>query len=168
MAHERYKRLSPEEHARRRERTRQWEAKAWRDPVWREKLRAKNREQYLKVRNDPERWAQRRADQRMAKRLKREREGAPRPPVRPETYARRYGSGYGNGAELPADPLRSIVERAIEELGNKAVLARLSGVPERRLYALVNGESQNVSLPVADKLCVALQIPLSLVYQEAV
>jgi len=45
-------------------------------------------------------------------------------------------------------------------------LARLSGVPARSIYRIRTGESRHVSLASADKLCVAIGVPLALLYPE--
>ena len=46
-------------------------------------------------------------------------------------------------------------------------LADLSGVSERRIYAILHGEQDAVHVDTADKLCTALAVPLALVYPEA-
>ena len=45
-------------------------------------------------------------------------------------------------------------------------LARRSGVSARRIWGLRNGESRRVRIDVADKLAVALGLPLSTLYPE--
>jgi hypothetical protein len=48
--------------------------------------------------------------------------------------------------------------------GSQRALARKSGVPPRQLYRIESGESRRVQLNVADRLALALGIPLELLY----
>jgi hypothetical protein len=44
------------------------------------------------------------------------------------------------------------------------LLAKQSGVSQRALYRLRYGESKHVRIDIADKLCVAIGVPLSVLY----
>jgi hypothetical protein len=65
---------------------------------------------------------------------------------------------------LGPDPLLDEIERWP---GTHRQLAQLAGVPERSLDRIIHGDVRHVRLDVADKLAVALGIPLSLIYVDA-
>jgi hypothetical protein len=98
-------------------------------------------------------------------RLQREREGRPLPALSVPEYHERYGRGYGRSTQLPAAPLRPLIERALES-ESEVELGRRAAVADRRLREILTGK-QNISLVTADRLCVALGFTLSVVYQEA-
>ena len=50
--------------------------------------------------------------------------------------------------------------------GELSSLARASGVPERTIGRILSGESRHVRIDVADKLAVAMGVPLALLYVE--
>lgn len=133
-----------------------------------EKMTEANRKWREKVRQDPERWRELRENRRIAYRLRRERKGLPvRKPMSEEAYNARYGTGFGRAATLPAEALRDHVVNAATAMGSREEFARLAGVSDRRLQDMVNGVTHRVSLVNADKLCVALGIPLHELVEEA-
>jgi DNA-binding Xre family transcriptional regulator len=102
---------------------------------------------------------------RLADRMRRERQGRPRPPVDAALYAVRYGKGYGRVAVVPAAPLLPFVVYALAH-ETEAELAERTGISPKRIQDMLNG-APNIALVTADKLCVALGYTLSLVYPEA-
>lgn len=102
---------------------------------------------------------------RMWLRLRREREGRPLPVLSVEEYTGRYGHGYGQATRLPAAPLVPLIRRALHS-ETELELAYRAEVSERRVREILSGK-ELVSLVTADRLCVALGVALSLVYQEA-
>jgi hypothetical protein len=61
----------------------------------------------------------------------------------------------GGRAEYPVAPLAALIRewlKSDQEDRTLANFAFLSSVPERRLYAILNGEQQNVTLGVADDI----------------
>jgi hypothetical protein len=63
---------------------------------------------------------------------------------------------------LPPDPL----VKEIVRFNNYRELSKKSGVPERSIRRLVDGESRRVRLDLADKIAHALDIPLELLYRD--
>jgi hypothetical protein len=141
--------------------SRRWQA---RNP---DAVYAAERRRWDKVRADPERYARAKEDARMRYRLRRERAGSPSKPLSEATYLRLYGTGVSKARSklVPVEPLLPLLSAAVELHGEVAV-ARASGVPERRLFDLLHRRSRNVSIISADKLCVYLDHPFSLVYAE--
>ena len=159
----------PEYRERERARQRDYARKRWQaDPEWRAhraRIVAEYRERMRKER--PERWVQWLEGQRMANRMRAELRGRPIPPVSEKAYAKRYGNGWGKSTRVPAQPLRDLIGDFVD--GETLVLSRLAqmaGVSDKRLRDLMNGQ-RTVTLRNADKICVALEIPLALVYPEA-
>ena len=64
---------------------------------------------------------------------------------------------------LPREPLVAVL-RPLN--GQRKQLARRAGVTERTVTRLMTGESKRVRLDVADKLAVALGIPLATIYRK--
>lgn len=64
---------------------------------------------------------------------------------------------------LPPEPLLAEIDRSGV---NTEELARMSGVPARSVFRFRSGESQHVRLDVADKIAVALKVPLALIYGD--
>jgi transcriptional regulator with XRE-family HTH domain len=62
---------------------------------------------------------------------------------------------------LPRDP---IVHELRRRRGELTTIALKSGVPERTITRLLSGESRRVRIDVADKLAVALGVPLATLY----
>lgn len=91
-------------------------------------------------------------------------------PMTAEEYAEAYGSGVaGHGHLVAAAPLREAIVNWLasgdKRQRNVRTLAAVAGVSERRIYAALH-EQERVSLRLADHVCVAIELPLSLVYME--
>lgn len=114
---------------------------------------------------DPRRKAARNEAARLNYRLRREREGKPPRPLSVKTYNERYGYDYGRRAKLPAEPLRNLLIRTMRQM-SRAEIERRTGVPERRYFALLDGQ-RTVTVSTADRLCVGLNVPLTMIYPEA-
>lgn len=138
-----------------------------------------------KIRKDPKRWAQHKEDIRIYHRLYRERKGVPLRPVSIERY--RNGNGKTTFAKgknhLDASVLAPYIEQWLSENsgGDPGVrftrwhgrtpagveqLAERAQVPSRRIFAILHGEQENVLRATADALCVAMAVPLALLYPE--
>jgi hypothetical protein len=125
---------------------------------------------------------------RMAYRLRAWTQGRQVSQVPERDYLVRYGNGSGGKAKglLPAAPLRERVFKWLDPpdligevtgmstgmggyhalaLHTRTRLSELSGVHERRIYDLLSG-SDRISLRNADRICVAIDVPLSLLYPE--
>lgn len=126
---------------------------------------------------DPVFADERRVAQRMNATLARRAAGvAPRGP-----YRLANGDGWhdspapsGRYALLDATPLLIHVrawlrqysaEHRCDDRGIRG-LARLSGVPDRRIRALVNGHAARLHVHTADRLAVAIGLPLSAIYTD--
>lgn len=145
---------------------------------------------WRKVREDPVRWAQRKADQRMNYRLRKMREGTPVNPVSEKSYAKKNGRpGLARGARtLPTAPLAVAIlawlggntgvpltngEHGVKRAEYDVLFAagfdqlgELCGMPGRTLRAIAHGERETLRYETADRICVALNLPLSLVYSD--
>lgn len=132
---------------------------------WKERNRDKQREYerraYRKAVRSKRGRADQREKQRMWRRLKRERDGNPLPPVPMEQWVKSYGAD--NTGRLPVEPLVSILR---QQKLSTTELEHKTGVPARRFYGLMIGESQHVSVSVADRICLGLDLPLAVVYPE--
>lgn len=64
---------------------------------------------------------------------------------------------------LPPEPLLAEIDRSGL---NAEELASMAGVPARSVFRFRSGESQHVRLDVADKIAVALNVPLTLIYGD--
>ncbi|HTE61069.1 MAG TPA: helix-turn-helix transcriptional regulator [Solirubrobacteraceae bacterium] len=96
-----------------------------------------------------------------------ERAGHAVEPVSDTEWKREYnGDGWGRATRVPAAPLRPHLRDCVRMTSEES-LAERAGVSTRRIGALLRGEQESVSLVVADRLCVAVGLPLSLVYQDA-
>lgn len=62
------------------------------------------------------------------------------------------------GEALPFSPIRTFIEDAVNKYG-KAEIERLTGIPQRRLYASLSGEQDNLTLRSIDRLCTGLGHP---------
>jgi hypothetical protein len=129
----------------------------------RERRRARNAE-YRKQRKvkrgpaDPE-------THRMGNRLRAEQAGRWIEPVAPEVYARRYGTGRGaRQPHLPADPLLPL----LADVFDPGAIAEAAGLSDSFVERIIHGRIKAVAVPDADRLCIALGLPLTLVYPDAV
>lgn len=59
-------------------------------------------------------------------------------------------------AYVPADRLRPLVLAWLGKHGSLKSLARLSGIPERTLWALLHGERATVRFSTADRILIAI------------
>lgn len=66
-----------------------------------------------------------------------------------------------NARRLPVGPIASILREA-----DLAAIANLSGVPDRTLRRIVTGEFSKLNLDLVDRLCMAVDIPLPILYPE--
>jgi hypothetical protein len=128
-------------------------------------VRIHEQRRYERMRADPERYARFKGDQRMRYRLRRERAGAAPPPLSVESYVERYGTGFGKAPTVPAEPLAPLLRSALAEV-SEASFARESDVSPRRIRDIVSGVATRVSLVNADKLCVYLGLPFTLIYGD--
>lgn len=111
-------------------------------------------------------------------------------PARDWPASSRRGGGAGNGSSgtLPIEPLIAVLEAyargwylehgvtdadvqgvsvqltARRRIGPWRELATLANVPERRIWGIRHGEYRRVSTVTADRLCVALDVPLETIY----
>jgi hypothetical protein len=78
---------------------------------------------------------------------------------------------------LPVQPLALEMQRYLAVVGNGLLmsgdhgfgidgLARTAGVPPRSVSRLLTGESRHVRIDLADKLAVAIDVPLALIYGD--
>lgn len=163
-------RARPENREIARQRSAEWyrahtELSIERSAVWyrnnREAVKRHHEAAEEKTRRDPVRAAARREGQRFSARLRAEQKGRPMKPLSEAEYVKRYGDGKSRAGSLPVAPILELLEgfdtvtagRMCDELG----------IHRHRL--LVGGE--RISVVTADRICVYLGVPLSLVYQEA-
>lgn len=110
---------------------------------------------------DPVRRAKRRENQRFSARLRAEQQGRPMAPVSEEVYVKRYGDGKSKAGSLPVAPILELLA-GFDELTAGRMCEEL-GIHRHRVLSSVD----RISLVTADRICVYLGVPLSLVYQEA-
>lgn len=67
---------------------------------------------------------------------------------------------------LPLAPLLAEIERQYPGGVGVGDLAQLAAVPERTIFRLRTGETHRVRLDVADRLAMALSVPLAVLYSE--
>lgn len=113
------------------------------------------------IRSDPQRLARRREDQRMRYRMRREQAGNPTRPVSQKTYIKRYGRGSYTHDRVAVEPLMPLLLAR-----DPRELAESSGLNRSTIDRLLTGRNTDLMLPDADKLCVALGIPISLIYAQ--
>jgi transcriptional regulator with XRE-family HTH domain len=108
---------------------------------------------------------------RMAARLRRERDGEKLRLVPKDVYEERYGVGTHKGTLISTAPLRPFLVRALAEMEAEtgmpaaAALAAKSGVSDKRILEIANGREQVAEL-VVDRLCTALELPMSWLYDD--
>jgi hypothetical protein len=123
------------------------------------------RRHYAKLRRNSKRWQEYLERNRLDERMRADRRGRPKRELTFEEYQARYGTGFGSATTVPAEPLRELVRRSVQIEGTME-LADRAHVSDKRIREILSGHEQ-ISLVTADRLCVALGLPLSLVYQDA-
>jgi antitoxin component HigA of HigAB toxin-antitoxin module len=96
-------------------------------------------------------------DRRMARRLRREREGRPLPPVPAERYpqANRHW-------RMPVEPVLALIDARLAETGlSEGELAKLIGASDKFLRRL-RSEQRQMTVDMADRIAVALGSHLDL------
>lgn len=188
---ERYAAMNAEERSdynRRKTRTRNLErhraaAARWRDANP-EKTREASRRWRQKMMADPKRAAELRENDRIYQRIWRERKGTTAHPPDPETYANGNGAAIPRGT-VPAVLLAPLIREWIGKLGGRALtndnyldpdrgvygaghreLSELSGVSDRSIREIISGNRERVQFVTADRLCTALDVPLTSLYFE--
>lgn len=134
---------------------------------WRDRHRDRHLEYamayYAWQKADPERWARHLEDARINYRKRQEAKGKPVRQMSDAEYVTRYGNGYGKSTRVPAAPLVPYVKHALAEFSENE-LALFAGVSQKRLHEIIDVEDKQISLITADRLCVAFDLPMSLVY----
>lgn len=133
---------------------------------------------YLRLKQDPQRWAEHVEIKRMEDRLRRERVGKARK-LNVETYEQRYGNGDGDGRSdnVDASPIARVVREWLDDerghigqpppgLHTVTALAANSGVSARSLRRVLAGQ-EHCSLYTADRLATAIGTHLDVVYADA-
>jgi hypothetical protein len=123
------------------------------------------RRHYAKLKRSTKRWQEYLERSRLDERMRADKRGRPKRELTLAQYRARYGNGFGASTTLPAEPLRELVARAVRSNGTEELAAR-AHVSDKRIREILAGSAQ-ISLVTADRLCVALGMPLSLVYQDA-
>jgi hypothetical protein len=82
-----------------------------------------------------------------------------------DSYHPRGPSVVDHKERVLLDPAPLLAELARADVSQRE-LAQLAGVPARAIYRVVVGESRHVQLDTADKLAVALGVPLALMYED--
>jgi hypothetical protein len=130
----------------------------------REIVRERNRRWYIDLMADPERAQRRRELARMDARLRQERDGGRLRPLSPEAYLKRYGTGqFAQHSRIDASPLRQLLCECVADLTGFAESVPLS---ESAIHRIMLGHTERVAVRDADILCVALNMPVSLVYPD--
>jgi hypothetical protein len=135
---------------------------------WRERnaehVSAQKRRWAQRMLADPVKRAQRNEVLRMNARLRAEREGRPLKPVPVGTYVKRYGRGHqGHGHQrVSVEPLLPL----LREIENVKVWTSDVDIDSTIIYDILRGEVQSLTIRDADVLCVALGLPMTLVYGE--
>jgi hypothetical protein len=122
-------------------------------------VRASKRAYHARLRADPQRWARTLEDQRLAYRLRRERQGFAPKPVSPE----RYGSP-SKWWTLDSEPLAAVLRDVLAEEDTRSLALR-AGVDDSLVAKLVRSR-ERVSVDVADRLLLACGLHLDLVYDD--
>lgn len=155
---ERYRvqREDPEWYEQKLARGREWRRRARQDPARLDVMRAQRREYQRRMKERPGWWESRLADNRMWYRLRSEREGkrqhaSSRPVANVET-------------RLDPRPLRALVEQFYANGGTPEVLAGRMGVDEAAVRRVFGG--QHITLDKADRVCMALDTSLAVVYPD--
>lgn len=126
-----------------------------------EKHREAGRRSWRKMMSDPARHAAYLETRRIGYRLRAEKEG--------REITRKVSVSMAREMEqvIPVGPLLEILDVHMLEQGydNKS-LARAAGVDDSSLSKIRSGKKDGIYKSVADALCVALDVPLKLVYPE--
>ena len=165
-----------------RRRRREWAAKQRKtNPEFRrrqtaatKRWRDRHREQHIEyatayyawMKADPERWQRHLEDARINYRKRREAQGKTVRQMSDAEYIKRYGTGFGVSTRVSAAPLVPFVKMWLSSMSEDE-LGKMAGVSHKRVREIVDDEAKQISLVTADRLCVAFQLPLSFVYQEA-
>jgi hypothetical protein len=139
------------------------------DPAWKQRYYDGRREAWRdymdRVRSDPKRLEHHKQMQREQHRMRRIERGLPVREISEREYIHRFGTGYGLATRVDSDPLKPFVEVFVRRFGENE-FAELAGVSPRRLRAIID-DGAAISLVTADRLCAFMELPMSLVYQEA-
>lgn len=128
-----------------------------------EQIRAA-RERYMqRVRADPDWAAQRRESQRMSARLRAERLGAPMKALSQDEYERAYGIAFQHAETVGVEPLKTWLNETVDLTS----LAHNAKLDRTLLDQIRRGERKTLTVRAADQICVALDLPFSLLYQDA-
>lgn len=153
------------------------------DPELAPILKEQDRRSWEKMRNDPKRWAERLADQRMDYHLRAERNGQSTRQIREKTYANGNGAVKVKRVRVPVEPVAALISEWLGEFGGQSlgehvyhghgphaagftVLAELTGLADRTLSRIVNRERGTVDFLTADAICGALGTPLTSLYTQ--
>lgn len=131
-----------------------------------EHYREIERRVYAKRRADPKRWRKWLDEANERTRARKLARGEPIRVLTPKVYNQRNGESIYR--RLPIEPLMFNMREYLN--GDERTMKNLAdaaGVPLRRVQGILNGEFRNVTVTTADRLCVGLEVPLSLVYPEA-
>lgn len=159
--------------------------KAWQDER-RELVRDYQRRYWKRLKTDPKRWAERREIQRMNYRLRAERNGRPIPPITESAYSNGSGASVPSGT-VPAVLIAPLIREWLGEFGGRVLtnsdfgapegkgdigagrteLAALAGISERTVREILKGKRETVQFVTADRLCAALNVPLSSLHFES-
>jgi hypothetical protein len=123
---------------------------------------ARCRSNQSRWRHDPVKGAEYREARRMQYRLRQARRGRPVPPLSEQQYEARYGKGWTRRYSMPREVVAAVaalIESELENGRDLEAIAAMAGMPGRRLWAIRHGEGG--SLPVIDRLCIALGVSLS-------
>lgn len=163
-----------------RKRGREYQRRRRADPETAPIVKEQMHRSWQKMRDDPVRWAERLESQRINYRLKAEREGRSVRQIREKTYAEGNGKvpvhGYVNAAELAPLILEWLGEFHSHPLGGHewngqevsgagyVQLAEISGVSDRTLREIVQGNRTSTQYATADAICAAIDMPIAAVY----
>lgn len=150
------RRATPEGRRRMRQDARDAYARLKADPeAWADFL-AKRRERMTEIRaTDPQRYTDILEARRINRRLRRIENGEPV----------RWSKPKRTRKTVLAEPLLRMIGKRIIVESAKA-LAEEAGISDRVLRRITNGEQERMSVDTAEALCVALDVPYSLIYDE--
>lgn len=122
----------------------------------------------LAMRRDPQRGELRREYDRIWKEGRRRAAGVPERQYGPLARVHQLPNEKHQGNAVPREPLAIEIRRWQSRDFDRTLqnLADISGVWEKRIREVVNERDGNVSVPIADTLCVAMGLHLSEVYPE--
>jgi hypothetical protein len=140
-------------------RRRQIEAtRRWLDAHPDYKIEAERR-RYRAIKADPARYERLKEDARMRYRLRQMAKGRDVRVLSAKTYAKRYGTGYGNAPTVEVnDELRRLAKQDLALHGDRGT--------DKRVREIASGLKWRVSLMTADRLCVKYGIPLTLLFPD--